>query len=66
MIEANNELIASEGVDLRSWIGPGTEHTVLGRDAFYTDEVDGEVLHEWVADLVAGDDVDDVRCSVCR
>lgn len=66
MIEVNQQLIASGGVELRSWIGPGTEHTVLGRDAFYTDEVDGELLREWVADLVTGDDVGDVRCTVCR
>lgn len=66
MIDANNQLIESEGVDLHSWVGAGIEHTVLGRDAFYEDEVDGIVLRDWVADLVGGGDVADVHCTVCR
>lgn len=65
-IDANNELVESEGVDLHAWIGPGTEHTVLGRDAFYTEEVGGTALRDWVADVVAGEDVPDVRCTDCR
>jgi Pectinacetylesterase len=66
MIESNNELVEAEGVAVRSWVGPGTEHTVLGRDAFYDDAVDGTALHEWVTDVVDGEDVDDVRCTECR
>jgi len=66
MIDANNQLIESEGVDLHSWVGAGIEHTVLGRDAFYEDEVGGIVLRDWVADLVGGGDVADVHCTVCR
>ncbi len=66
MIDANNALVESEGIDLRTWVGPGTQHTVLGRDTFYTDEVDGTSLRDWVADLVAGEDVPDVHCTECR
>lgn len=66
MIDGNNALIESEGIDLRWWVGPGTEHTVLGRDSFYTDEVDGTSLRDWVADLVAGEDVPDVHCTACE
>ena len=65
-IDANNELVEAEGVEVHSWIGPGAEHTVLGRDAFYDDEVDGTALRDWVADVVAGEDVADVRCTDCR
>ena len=65
MIDANNALVESEGVDLRSWVGPGTQHTVLGSDSFYTDEVDGTPLDDWVTDLVAGEDVPDVHCTEC-
>ena len=65
MIDANNALVESEGIDLRTWVGPGTEHTVLGRESFYTDEVDGTSLRDWVADLVAGEDVPDVHCTEC-
>lgn len=66
MIEANNELIEAEGVEVRSWVGSGTGHTVLGLDAFYDDAVDGTVLRDWVAAVVVGEDVDDVRCTDCR
>lgn len=65
-IDANNELVESEGVELHSWVAPGTDHTVLGRDTFYEAEVDGTVLRDWVGDLVAGQDVPDVRCTDCR
>ena len=65
-IEANNALIEAEGVEVRSWVGTGTEHTVLGLDSFYDDEVDGTALRDWVAAVVAGEDVEDVRCTVCR
>lgn len=65
MIDANNALVESEGVELHSWVGPGTQHTVLGRDSFYTDEVDGTSLRDWVTDLVAGEDVPDVHCTEC-
>lgn len=66
MIEANNELVEGEGVPLRSWLGPGTGHTSLGLDAFYEEEVDGTSLRDWVAAVVDGEDVDDVRCTECR
>lgn len=65
-IDANNELVEAEGVELHSWVGPGTSHTVLGLPSFYDDEVDGTDLRDWVADLVAGEDVDDVHCTVCQ
>jgi len=62
----NEALIEDQGVEVDGWLTPGTEHTVLGRDELYTTEVDGTLLHEWLADLVAGDDVTDVRCTTCR
>lgn len=65
-IDLNDERHTSAGVDLFTYTAPGTEHTVLRRPAFYSLEVDGVLLHEWVSALLAGDDVPDVRCSICR
>lgn len=65
-ITTNNELVESEGIDLDTWIGSGTDHTVLGRDTFYTHQVGGTSMRDWVADVVAGEDVADVRCTDCR
>lgn len=64
-ILANEDGIEAEGVDVHGWLSPGTEHTILGRDTLYTAEVDGTLLHEWLAELVAGQDVPDVRCTDC-
>lgn len=65
-IEANHSWIEEAGVELHTWLMPGTEHTILPRAALYDTEVDGVALHEWLADLVAGRDVDDVACTDCR
>jgi hypothetical protein len=65
-ILANEERIEGEGVEVRGWLTPGTEHTILGRAELYGTAVGGTALHEWLADLVAGEDVPDVRCTDCR
>lgn len=65
-IVANEERIEAEGVEVASWLTPGTMHTVLGRPELYETEVGGVQLHEWLADLIAGEDVADVRCTDCR
>lgn len=65
-ILANDEWIEAEGIEVRSWVTPGTGHTIIARPELYDTEVDGTALHEWLAALVAGDDVPDVRCTECR
>ncbi|MFP5321799.1 MAG: pectin acetylesterase-family hydrolase [Acidimicrobiia bacterium] len=65
-IVENDEWIESQGVEVRSWVAPGTGHTILGRPDFYDAEVDGVQLHEWLAGVVADEDVPDVRCTECR
>lgn len=64
-IDANEAEIEAAGVGLASYIAPGEEHTVLTEDRFYTEEVDGRPLVTWVAELIAGDPVDDVHCAEC-
>lgn len=66
LIDENNAAIEEDGVDLVSWVSPGTEHTILGTDGFYDEEVDGERFVDWLTAFLAGDEVDDVHCTDCE
>jgi len=65
LIDANEAQIEAAGVDLVSYVAPGAEHTALSDGTFYTEEVDGRPLHEWVTRLLTGGPVDDVHCTDC-
>jgi len=60
-LAANDAAIEAAGVPVASYTAPGADHGVLGYDAFYREEVGGVTLVDWVADLVAGEPVADVR-----
>ena len=45
---------------LRSYTAPGRVHTILRRNSVYTTTVDGVAFRDWLADLVAGRDVQNV------
>jgi hypothetical protein len=47
----------------RSYLACGDEHCSFGSEAFYTTQVNGVALRDWVADLAAGRDV---SCPLCR
>ena len=64
-IDANETRIEAAGVDLASYIAPGDEHTALSDGTFYTEEVDGTRLVDWVSRLIEGEPVDDVHCVDC-
>jgi hypothetical protein len=49
----------------RTFIVAGGDHGLLPGDTFYSYRSGKALLHEWVARLVAGDPVDDVRCDTC-
>lgn len=66
LIDATNEEIRGEGVDVVTWVSPGTEHTILGSDGLYDEEVDGEGFVTWLTAFLAGEDVDDVHCVDCE
>ncbi|NLD76651.1 MAG: hypothetical protein GX643_08275 [Acidimicrobiales bacterium] len=66
LIDDTNESISDTGVDLSTWVSPGTEHTILGKPDLYDEEVDGQRFVEWLTDFLAGDDVDDVHCDDCE
>lgn len=65
LIDANEVQIETAGVTLWSYISPGDDHTVLHREEFYTQTVEGVRLVEWVTSLVRGDTVADVHCMIC-
>jgi len=65
LIDANESQIEDGGVNLLSYIAPGSEHTVLTDGPFYTEKVNGEPLVDWVTKLIAGEPVDDVHCTEC-
>ena len=66
LIDLNETQIEAGGVTLFSYISPGDSHTVLGKPGFYTEELNGVSLRDWVAALVAGTPVDDVHCTECN
>jgi len=66
LIDANETQIEAAGVDLASYIAPGDEHTALTDGTFYTEEVNGQPLVDWVSRLIEGASVDDVHCVDCN
>jgi hypothetical protein len=63
--ETAGEDRASGADDLLSCIAPGDDHTVLSDGTFYSEEVNGQPLVDWVTGLIAGESVDDVHCTDC-
>jgi hypothetical protein len=62
---ANEAAIEEAGVVQHSFTAPGTEHTLVRGGEFYDMEVNGVTLSDWVADVIAGEDVADVTCEEC-
>jgi hypothetical protein len=58
--------IEDQGVELSSWLSGGSEHALLASDRLYRTRAGGVALHDWLSDLVAGEDVADVGCEHCR
>ena len=65
LIDGNEAQIENAGVNLLSYIAPGSEHTALSEDRFYTERVTGQRLVDWVTALIEGKPVDDVHCENC-
>jgi Pectinacetylesterase len=66
LIDANETQIERAGVNLLSYTAPGSEHTVLSDEPFYTEKVNGQRFLDWVTRLIAEQPVDDVHCQKCR
>ena len=64
LLAANLGDIRAANPAFRSYTSPGFVHTILGRPAFYTLEVDGVRFRDWLADLVEGRAVRDIGDSL--
>lgn len=65
-IDDNEATIEAAGVNQWSFTAPGDEHTLVRKETFYDMEVGGVRLVDWVADLIAGEEVADVHCDDCE
>jgi hypothetical protein len=66
LIDANETQIEGAGVNLLSYTAPGSEHTVLSDEPFYTEQVNGQRFVDWVTRLIERKGLDDVHCRQCR
>jgi len=64
-MDANESEIEAAGVNVLTYMAPGQEHTTFSDGTFYTEEVNGQPLVDWVARLIARQPVDDVHCTDC-
>ena len=66
LIDENAAVIEADGASVADYVAPGSDHTIVGSDAFYTLEVDGVRFIDWVRELAEGGTPPDVRGSDCR
>jgi hypothetical protein len=67
VIDATEAQIEAAGVDVATYVAPGTSHVVSGDNALYEMEVDGVRLADWLGDLIEGPDLPpDVHCTDCQ
>lgn len=60
LMAENEATIEAAGVEQWSYTAPGDRHTLVRQDDFYTMDVDGVTLRDWVAALIAGNPLGDV------
>lgn len=65
LLVANLEEIRTEVPRVRQYLAPGPVHTTLTSPAFYTLQVEGRALRDWVAEHAEGKPVSDVLCQGC-
>lgn len=57
--------IEEAGTAVAAWIGPGIEHTIMGRDAMYDEEMNGIRFIDWLKAFLDGTPLDDNYCVDC-
>ena len=65
-MDTNETQIENAGVNLLTYIAPGTDHTALSDGTFYTEQVNGQRLVDWVTRLIERQQLHDVHCRKCR
>ena len=58
-------MIEDAGVPISAYLAPGDGHTILGRDVFYTQNVEGVVFVDWFTAFLNGEAPEDVHCVEC-
>jgi len=66
LLDANFQEIAEASPSFRHYMIPGETHGIIRSSDFYTVEVDGVGLRDWLAALIAGEDINTVNCEECR
>jgi len=66
LIDQTAAQIESSGVPLATYVAPGTLHTIVGSDEFYTMEVEGVRLVDWFTAQLNGQSPADVHCVECN
>lgn len=62
---ASIEDAESQASNFYSFIAPGEQHCILPFANFYTMEADGQLLRDWVGDMIAGQPIESHRCQDC-
>ena len=57
--------IHASSPNFRSYMADGEIHCIMPGNQFYTREVAGVPFHDWVANLAAGKEVENVQCADC-
>jgi len=65
IIRDNEAGIEEQGIEVASYLAPGTDHTILGDDGMYELEVEGTSFVDWLTRFVEGEAVPDVSCVDC-
>ncbi|MFN4184908.1 MAG: pectin acetylesterase-family hydrolase [Hyphomonas sp.] len=63
LLAANNADLARDIPSIRTFSAKGKAHTALRFGVFYSNEIDGVKLSDWVADLAEGREVQTLSCE---
>jgi hypothetical protein len=66
VLDRNEQLVESAGIDLSTYVAPGDEHTILLRPDLYELDVEGVALIDWLTRFVKGETPGDVECVDCE
>ncbi len=65
-MEQSVQQIAAEAPNFRYYVAWGDMHCIMPADYFYTYQVNGVRFSDWVEDLAAGEEVQNVHCTDCE
>ena len=66
VIGLENSTASLDGLaNFHAYTAAGGEHCITPTDRFYSEAIDGVRFRDWLAALLAGEDVSDVHCTTC-